>query len=336
MKVVITGCAGFIGSHLAERLLKDTDYEILGVDVLTDNYDVAHKRRNLAVLGQYERFAFREEDILHSSCISEWNPELIVHLASSAGVRASLDNPTAYVRNNVEAFVHVLDEARKGGTTARVVYASSSSVYGANTKLPYSEDDALTGCVSPYACSKLAMEHFAHTFSTLYNLECIGFRFFTVYGPRGRPDMAPYKFLQAIHSGESISKYGDGTSSRDYTYVGDIVDGIVRACMAPAKSPESPSSSKSPRRLSTVYNLGNTRAVDLNTFIRTCEQVVGKPARIHQMGTQLGDVSHTLANIEKAARELGYSPQTSLRDGLQQMYESMGMEKNTVAEEVET
>ena len=308
MKILITGCAGFIGSHLAERLLCTTDHTIVGVDCLLANYDVACKKNNLSVLNAHTHFIFRQEDIRESTCIAEWKPDIIIHLASSAGVRASLADPTFYVRNNIEAFVHVLDEARKVGTK-RVLYASSSSVYGKNTRLPYTESDALSCCVSPYASSKLAMEHFAHTFSHLYDLECIGFRFFTVYGPRGRPDMAPYTFLKTIHNGDTMSKFGDGTSSRDYTYVSDIVDGIIQACAVQQMTHKS-----------TIYNLGNTQTVDLNTFIRTCEKVVGKSAVVRQMDTQKGDVMHTCANIEKARRELHYTPHVSISEGLEKMY----------------
>ena len=309
MKILITGCAGFIGSHLAERFLATTTHEIMGVDCLLANYAVQHKQHNLSVLSTYDKFVFREEDIRESACIAEWKPDLVIHLASSAGVRASLDDPTFYVKNNIEAFVHVLDEARKVGTK-RLLYASSSSVYGTNTNLPYTESDVLTCCVSPYASSKLAMEHFADTFSHLYDIECIGFRFFTVYGPRGRPDMAPYKFLQAIHNGDTICQFGDGTSSRDYTYVDDIVDGITRACEMQRKM----------MCKSTIYNLGNTHTMDLNTFIQTCEAVVGKKAFIQQMNRQKGDVMHTHANIEKARSELHYAPTISVAEGLQKMY----------------
>jgi UDP-glucuronate 4-epimerase len=312
MKILITGCAGFIGSHLTERFLATTAHEIMGVDWMTANYDAQHKRRNLSVLGAYDKFVFREENMRESTCIAEWKPDIVIHLASSAGVRASLDDPTFYVKNNIEAFVHVLDEARKVGTK-RVLYASSSSVYGKNTNLPYTESDSLTCCASPYASSKLAMEHFADTFSHLYDIECIGFRFFTVYGPRGRPDMAPYKFLHAIRTGDTICKFGDGTSSRDYTYVDDIVDGIIRACDMRQKM----------KCASTIYNLGNTHAVDLNTFIETCEAVVGKKAIVRQMSIQKGDVMHTHANIEKARSELDYTPTVSVTEGLQKMYEWM-------------
>lgn len=310
MKVLVTGCAGFIGSHLTERLLQTTDHQIMGVDCFLQNYDVRYKHRNLSILSKYDAFIFRQENIGESACISEWKPDIIIHLASSAGVRASLDNPTFYVRNNIEAFVHVLNEARLVGTK-RVLYASSSSVYGKNTQLPYSETDALTCCVSPYACSKLAMEHFAYTFSHLYGIECVGFRFFTVYGPRGRPDMAPYKFLKAIHRNETICKFGDGTSSRDYTYVDDIIDGLIQACTT------------SLAQRCAVYNLGNTNTVDLNTFIRTCEAVVGKTAVVKRMDRQPGDVCHTHANVEKATCDLQYKPKVSIAEGLQKMYDWM-------------
>ena len=203
-KVLVTGCAGFIGSHVCEFLLKRGD-AVLGIDNINSYYDVNKKLENLKVLKKYKNFEFRKENICDTNSISEWKPEKICHLASMAGVRYSLQHPRLYAKTNIEAFIHILEEARKNDVK-QIVYASSSSVYGLNKKVPFSEDDPIKTCNSPYACSKMAMELFAKTYHQLYQLNLIGLRFFTVYGPRGRPDMAPYKFLKAISEEKNISK----------------------------------------------------------------------------------------------------------------------------------
>ena len=224
-KILVTGCAGFIGSHTCEYLLKRGN-QVLGIDNLNDYYDVERKMQNLEMLKKYENFTFRKEDICDTNSISEWKPDKICHLASMAGVRYSIEHPKLYIKVNIEGFIHILEESRKN-KVQQIVYASSSSVYGLNKKVPFSEDDPIATPNSPYASSKMAMELFAKTYHQLYDLNLIGLRFFTVYGPRGRPDMAPYKFLKAIKDGTTFQKYGDGTSSRDYTYVDDIVSGVV-------------------------------------------------------------------------------------------------------------
>ena len=203
-----------------------------------------------------------------------------------------------------------MEEGRKNDVK-QIVYASSSSVYGLNEKVPFSEDDQIEKCNSPYACSKLSMEIFAKTYNQLYDMNLIGLRFFTVYGPRGRPDMAPYKFLKAISEGKEFMKYGDGTSSRDYTYIDDIVSGVIAAL------------DNEKNIKCEVYNLGNSSPVTLNEFIALCEKVVGKEAIYDQIGNQLGDVPHTYADISKAKRDLGYEPKMCLVDGLRFMYNSI-------------
>ena len=225
MKILVTGCAGFIGSHVCEFLLKRGD-EVLGIDNMNNYYDVERKLANLNVLKRYELFEFRKEDICDTKSISDWKPDKICHLASMAGVRYSIEHPKLYVKTNIEGFIHILEEARKNDVK-QIVYASSSSVYGLNKKVPFSEDDPIKTCNSPYASSKMATELFAKTYHQLYDMNLIGLRFFTVYGPRGRPDMAPYKFLKAIKDETTFQKYGDGTSSRDYTYIDDIVSGVI-------------------------------------------------------------------------------------------------------------
>lgn len=309
MKILVTGCAGFIGSHTCENLLKRGDI-ILGIDNLNDYYDVERKKENLEVLSKYENFEFRKEDIRTTKVIEEWKPDKICHLASMAGVRYSIEHPEVYVDVNINGFINILEQARKV-CVKQIVYASSSSVYGLNKKVPFSETDKIETPNSPYATSKMAMELYAKTYNQLYNLNLIGLRFFTVYGPRGRPDMAPYKFLKAIKDGTKFYKYGDGTSSRDYTYVSDIVSGVVASI----------DNNKNVK--CEVYNLGNSSPVSLNEFIELCEKVVGKKGNYEEIGNQLGDVPHTYADISKAKRDLDYEPKVALLDGLSFTYKNL-------------
>ena len=308
--IIVTGCAGFIGSHTCEYLLKNTNSKIIGLDNMNDYYDVKIKARNVKLLNKFENFLFKKEDIRDTNAINIEKPQLIIHLASMAGVRNSIKNPSLYESVNINGFIHILEEARKNNVH-HIVYASSSSVYGLNKKVPFTETDELKHCNSPYACSKLCMENYAQCYSQLYNMSLIGLRFFTVYGPRGRPDMAPYKFMKAIHEGTSLTKYGDGTTSRDYTFINDIIEGVISA----SKHVKSGNSS--------IYNLGNKTPISLNNFIKTCEEVIGKKANIVNMEMQLGDVPHTFADISKAKIELGYEPKISLKEGLTKYYNSL-------------
>ena len=309
MKILVTGCAGFIGSHTCEFLLKRGDM-VLGIDNINDYYDINKKLENLKILEKYDNFAFKKEDICDTASITNWKPDKIIHLASMAGVRYSIQNPALYEKVNIGGFINILEEVVKNNVK-QVVYASSSSVYGLNKKVPFSESDEIKTCNSPYACSKMAMELFARTYYQLYGIKNIGLRFFTVYGPRGRPDMAPYKFLNAIKNGDKFKKYGDGTSSRDYTYIDDIVSGII-AALDNKKNIECE-----------IYNLGNSSPVTLNEFISICEKVSGKTALYDQIEEQLGDVPHTYADISKAKRDLDYEPKINLADGLKKLYLSM-------------
>jgi len=306
-KILVTGCAGFIGSHVCEYLCKN-NYHVLGLDNLNDYYDVRLKEKNIELLKAYKNFIFVKEDICNTKVIETWKPYKIIHLASMAGVRYSIENPLLYFDVNVGGFINILEQAVKNKVCG-IVYASSSSVYGLNEKVPFCETDKIETCNSPYACSKISMEQIAKTYYQLYNISSIGLRFFTVYGPRGRPDMAPYKFLKAIMNGENFMKYGDGSSSRDYTYIDDIVSGII-------KSMEDIGGIKCE-----IYNLGNSNPVSLNEFISSCEKVCNKKALYIQCEEQLGDVPKTYANIEKAKKEIGYIPETSLVDGLGKTYE---------------
>ena len=309
MRILVTGCAGFIGSHTCEYLLKRGD-NVLGIDNLNDYYDVERKKENIEILNKYNNFEFQRDDIRTMKVIEEWKPEKICHLASMAGVRYSIEHPKLYIDVNINGFINILEQARKVGVK-QIVYASSSSVYGLNKKRPFSESDPIETPNSPYACSKMAMELYAKTYHQLYNLNLIGLRFFTVYGPRGRPDMAPYKFLKAIKDGTKFYKYGDGTSSRDYTYVSDIVSGVVASI-----------DNKKELKCE-VYNLGNSSPVSLNEFIELCEKVVGKKGNYEEIGNQLGDVPHTYANISKAKRDLDYEPEVKLEEGLNLMYKNL-------------
>lgn len=308
-KILVTGCAGFIGSHVCEYLLKRGDI-VYGIDNINTYYDVLLKMKNLEILERYSNFKFSKEDICTTQIITKWKPDKICHLASMAGVRYSIEHPKLYVKVNIEGFIHILEEARKNNIN-HIVYASSSSVYGLNKKVPLVESDPIKTPNSPYATSKLAIELYAKTYHQLYNMSLIGLRFFTVYGPRGRPDMAPYKFLKAISSGQQFKKYGDGSSSRDYTYIDDIVYGTVMAL-----------DNKNNVKCE-VYNLGNSSPVTLNEFIKLCEKVTKKKARYEQIENQLGDVPHTYADISKAKRDLDYEPKTSLEEGLTKFYKSL-------------
>jgi UDP-glucuronate 4-epimerase len=306
MRILVTGCAGFIGSHTCEKLLKDGN-RVMGIDNLNHYYDVNIKLKNLEILKKYDHFYFIEDDIRTTTVINDWTPDVVCHLASMAGVRYSIDHPRLYIDVNINGFINLLEQSRKKGVK-QIVYASSSSVYGLNKKVPFSEEDPIETPNSPYACSKMSMELLAKTYNQLYNLNLIGLRFFTVYGPRGRPDMAPYKFLKAINDGTTFQKYGDGTSSRDYTYIDDIVNGVV-------------SSIKNEKGVKCeIYNLGNSTPVSLNEFIGLCEKVVGKKAKYNQIENQLGDVPHTYADISKANKDLDYEPKVGLEEGLIKTY----------------
>ena len=308
-KIVVTGCAGFIGSHVCEKLLQ-LNYLVYGIDNLNDYYDVNKKLENLKILENYKNFTFQKDDICDTTIISLWKPDKVLHLASMAGVRYSIENPTLYEKINIGGFINIMEECVKN-KVKHLVYASSSSVYGLNTKVPFSEDDPIKSCNSPYACSKMAMELYAKTYYQLYGLTNIGLRFFTVYGPRGRPDMAPYKFIKAIKENTLFKKFGDGSSSRDYTYIDDIVNGII-------------SSLENNNNIQCeIYNLGNSSPVSLNKFIEICENVTGNKAIYQQISEQLGDVPHTYADIRKAKKDLNYTPKTTLQDGLKNLYISL-------------
>jgi len=315
MKILITGCAGFISYHLINKLCQRGD-EIVGIDNLNSYYDTDKKLKNLKDLQLHPNFHFIKDDQVTTDIIKNNNFDVIVNIGAMAGVRNSLEYPEIYFKTNVEGQIHLLKEAVENNVK-HFVYASSSSVYGCNTELPFKEDDKLTNINSPYACSKACTEMIANLYNRLYGISVIGLRFFTVYGPRGRPDMAPYKFLKSIMNNKQIDKYGNGNTFRDYTYIDDIVDGIIGAI------------DNKKNKKCEIYNLGNGNPITLNRFIEICEKVTGKKAIINNLPEQLGDVPATYADITKARNDLGYDPKTSFEEGIKKMFESLN-ESNSI------
>ena len=322
MKVLITGSAGFIGNALTLRLLERGD-EVIGVDNLNDYYDVSLKEARLARVRGHERFTEVREDIADRAAMEktfrEHQPQRVVNLAAQAGVRYSLENPAAYVDTNMVGFGNILEGCRHNGIE-HLVFASSSSVYGANTSMPFSVHDNVDHPLSLYAASKKANELMAHTYSHLYGLPVTGLRFFTVYGPWGRPDMALFLFTQKILAGEPIDVFNYGHHRRDFTYIDDIVEGVIRTLdrVAPANpdwdgaAPDSASSS-APYRL---YNIGNHEPVELMHYIEVLEENLGRKAEKNLLPLQPGDVPDTYADVDDLRRDVGYVPATSVEDGI--------------------
>ena len=307
MNILVTGAAGFIGSHLCERLLRD-NHRVVGLDNLDSYYDVRLKHGNLARL-QNPNFAFEEADIRDRARLSEIFDanrfERVVHLAARAGVRPSIENPALYCDVNVTGTTNVFECARM--TETPVVFASSSSVYGGSTRVPYREDDACLNAISPYAATKRAGELMAFTYGHLYNLPIVALRFFTVYGPRQRPDMAIALFTKRVLDSQPITLFGDGTTARDYTFVDDIVNGVVAA------------TERAPTLGGEIFNLGNSQTVQLKQLIEVIENATGKTARIEWKPNQPGDVPLTFADISHAQKLLDYAPQTKIEDGVRQV-----------------
>lgn len=322
MRVLVTGTAGFIGSHLAQVLLSRGD-EVLGVDNVNDYYDVSLKEARLSRLtlqpGFTEaRVALEDRESLFR-LFSSFKPQRVVNLAAQAGVRYSLTHPAAYVDANLVGFGHVL-EASRIHQVEHLVYASSSSVYGANTKMPFSVHDNVDHPVSLYAATKKANELMAHTYSHLFRLPTTGLRFFTVYGPWGRPDMALFKFTRNILKGEPIDVYNHGHHKRDFTYIDDIVEGVVRvldrvALVNPAWDGDhpDPGTSRGPYR---IYNIGNNQPVPLMHFIETLEKALGRESIKNYLPMQDGDVPETFADVEDLVRDVGYAPLTPIETGI--------------------
>lgn len=322
MKLLLTGAAGFIGMATAQRLLARGD-EVVGVDNLNDYYDVGLKRSRLGLLAPQSGFRFESLDVADRAGMAELFArekfDKVIHLAAQAGVRYSLKNPTAYIDSNVVGFTHVLEGCRHHDVQ-HLVYASSSSVYGGNTKMPFCESDSVDHPVSLYAATKKANELMAHTYSHLYGLPTTGLRFFTVYGPWGRPDMAPMLFTKAILEGRPIDVFNHGKMQRDFTYVDDIVDGVIRV-LDKAATPDAgydaqrpdPSTSSAPYR---VFNIGNNRPVALLDFIACLEDALGQRAEKRFLPMQEGDVPATYASIEAIQAWVGFAPTMTLEDGV--------------------
>ena len=327
MKILVTGSAGFIGSHLCKRLLERGD-EVIGIDNLNPYYSVALKQARLNNLTVYANFRAVNVDIADRSSIAELfeteKPEKVVNLAAQAGVRYSLKNPHAYVDSNLIGFVNILEGCRHNGVE-HLVYASSSSVYGANTQMPFSIHDNVDHPLSLYAATKKANELMAHTYSHLYHLPTTGLRFFTVYGPWGRPDMALFLFTEAILQGKPIDVFNYGNMKRDFTYVDDIVEGVLRITDQNATpNPEwsgdhpDPATSLAPYRL---YNIGNNNPVELLHLIEILEGALGMKAIKNLMPIQPGDVPATYANIDDLVQDVGFQPRTSIEYGVERFVE---------------
>jgi UDP-glucuronate 4-epimerase len=322
--LLVTGAAGFIGFHLARRLLSE-GHRVVGFDNVNDYYDVRLKRARLALLAQFPEFDFAEADLADARAVESVfraHPfRVVVNLAAQAGVRYSMENPRAYVDSNLVGFVNIL-EACRHHAVEHLIYASSSSVYGANTRMPFSVDHNVDHPLSVYAATKKANELLAHSYSHLFRLPTTGLRFFTVYGPWGRPDMAMFKFASAILAGEPLDLYNRGDMRRDFTYVDDIVECLVRltdrtATVDPAWSSETagPATSNAPYR---IYNIGNSEPVELRRVVSLLEAEFGRKALIRELGMQPGDVPATYADVEALERAVDYRPRVSIESGIRE------------------
>jgi UDP-glucuronate 4-epimerase len=322
MRVLVTGAAGFIGSNLSLQLLERGD-SVVGIDNHNDYYDPAIKEARLARHAHHSNYTHLRIDLCDRKAIEEafatHKPQRVVNLAAQAGVRYSIENPLAYIESNIVGFAHILEGCRHN-SVEHLVYASSSSIYGANTTMPFSVHHNVDHPLSLYAASKKSNELMAHTYSHLYKLPTTGLRFFTVYGPWGRPDMALFKFTKAILAGEKISVFNYGNHRRDFTYIDDIVEGVIRVLDRPAQpNPDwddakpDPSSSKAPWR---VYNIGNNSPVELMDFIASLEKALGRKAEIEMLPLQPGDVPDTYADVTDLVEQFDYKPATSVEKGV--------------------
>jgi UDP-glucuronate 4-epimerase len=322
MRVLVTGAAGFIGYHTAKALLARGD-EVVGLDNLNTYYDVRLKEARLGQLASMPAFSFRKLDLADRTGVerlfAETQPQRVIHLAAQAGVRYGLENPHAYVDANIVGTLHVLEGCRRNGVE-HLVFASSSSVYGANTAMPFSVHQNVDHPLSIYAASKKANELMAHTYSHLYRLPVTGLRFFTVYGPWGRPDMALFKFTRSILAGEPIEIYNNGHHARDFTYIDDVVEGVLRttdriASPNPAwdSAHPDPATSSAPYR---IYNIGSHSPVDLMHFIGVLEKNLGREAKKIFLPLQPGDVPATFADVDDLVADVGFSPATPIEEGI--------------------
>ncbi|MDL2210440.1 NAD-dependent epimerase [Desulfovibrio sp. OttesenSCG-928-O18] len=322
MKILVTGAAGFIGFHVARALLA-AGHTVAGLDNCNPYYDVALKKSRLALLREFDGFAFHEVDLADLPAVEAifagYSPEVVIHLAAQAGVRYSIENPGSYIQSNLVGFHGILENCRRY-PVSHLVYASSSSVYGLNSSLPFAETDRTDHPASLYAATKRSNELMAHAYSHLYSIPVTGLRFFTVYGPWGRPDMAPFIFTKAILEGSPIRIFNNGQMQRDFTYIDDIVSGVVRV-MDHIPAPDSswnsgsplPSSSSAPFR---IYNIGNNQSVPLETFIAALEDALGKKAVREYLPMQMGDVVATYADITALHDVVGFAPETPIAVGV--------------------
>jgi UDP-glucuronate 4-epimerase len=321
-KILVTGAAGFIGFHLCEKLIKQ-DYTVVGLDNINNYYDTNLKISRLKRIEDYHNFKFVKLNIAEREPLSEIFSnekfDMVVHLAAQAGVRYSLVNPYAYVESNINGFLNILEGCRHNNIK-HLVYASSSSIYGANTKMPFSVHHNVDHPVSLYAATKKSNELMAHAYSNLYGIPTTGLRFFTVYGPWGRPDMAYFSFTKAILDGKPIDVFNSGQMKRDFTYIDDIVDGVMRVLLKiPVPNPNwdganpDPGTSYAPYRL---YNIGNNNPVELMHFIKILEQCTGKKANMNMLPMQSGDVTATFADIDDLCKDIGFKPNTPIEKGL--------------------
>ncbi len=322
MKVLVTGSAGFIGSHLTFRLLERGD-RVIGIDNHNNYYDPAIKEARLMRYADHPNYTHIRINLADrramESCFADHKPQRVVNLAAQAGVRYSIDNPLAYIDSNIVGFAHILEGCRNNGVE-HLVYASSSSVYGANRTLPFSVHHSVDHQLSVYAASKKSNELMAHTYSHLFGLPTTGLRFFTVYGPWGRPDMALFKFTKAILAGEKIPVFNHGKHRRDFTYIDDIVEGLMRVLDRPARpNPDwselqpDPGTSIDPWR---VYNIGNNKPVELLDLITALEKALGRKAEMEMMSMQPGDVRDTYADVADLVGDFGFKPSTSIEQGV--------------------
>jgi UDP-glucuronate 4-epimerase len=334
MKALVTGAAGFIGSHLSERLLRD-GWKVVGVDNFDDFYDPKTKRRNITGCLKNKNFQLIEADIRDRDAMDKVvgeKVEIIVHLAARAGVRPSIAQPLLYADVNINGTM-VLLEAAKKHKVGKFIFGSSSSVYGNNKKVPFSEDDNVDFPISPYAATKKAGELICHTYHHLYGICVTCLRFFTVYGPRQRPDLAIHKFAKLIEQGKPIPVYGDGSMMRDFTFIDDIIDGTVAAInrltshesrLSAVASAKAEATNHEPRTTShefNIYNLGNASPISVNDLVAKIEKALGKKAAREYLPPEPGDVERTFADISKAERELGYKPKTTIEEGLARFVE---------------
>jgi len=322
MKILVTGSAGFIGFHTSKRLL-DSGYDVVGLDNLNDYYDVNLKKDRLKLLQDHDRFVFHEISLEDQSAVKQLfkneSPQRVIHLAAQAGVRYSIDHPQVYIQSNIVGTFHILESCRHN-QVEHLVYASTSSAYGLNTKYPFSVHDNVSHPASFYGVTKIANELMAHSYSHLYGLPTTGLRFFTVYGPWGRPDMALFLFTKSILASESIDLYNQGNMVRDFTYVDDIVEGVNRIIKKiPEPDPNwsgttpDPASSSGPYRL---YNIGSNRPVELMDYVQEIEKNLGMTAKLNMMPMQDGDVRKSHADVDNLVRDFEYAPKWNIKDGI--------------------